>query len=424
MDKLTIKGNFCYCDEGANLHCKLGYLVVEGDRCLGIFDTPPQGANEVVDYGDALILPGFTDMHTHASQYAFRGVATDMQLIDWLNTYAFAEEAKFADTDYAKSVYGDFVSELRRGVTTRAVLFATVHTEAALVLSDLLEQSGLITYVGKVNMDRNCPETLCEPSAEHSAQQTLRWLQQVERRGYKRTKPIITPRFIPSCTDELLHKLGEMAAQGKLAVQSHLSENTAEGEWVMRLCEGIEFYAQGYDGYGLLNEHLPTVMAHCVFSSDEEQVLLKKKCVTVAHCPTSNANLSSGIAPIQRMLRAGLKVGLGTDVGGADSYCMLRQLSDAIKMSKLYSLYVDNTEQPLSVAQGLYMATLGGKDFFGNVGSFLPNYVFDAVVLDDSRLTQGREYSLEDRLARAINLSEKCPVVAKYVAGESIDMHN
>lgn len=195
---------------------------------------------------------------------------------------------------------------------------------------DRMEQTGMISFVGKVNMDREAPDNLRESSAEASAQETLRWLYEIAGK-YRRTKPILTPRFIPSCTPELLAKLQIIQQEYKLPVQSHLSENTGEIAFVHELCPDTRFYGDAYDAYGLFGrqhpkEHTyPAIMAHCVHSTEEEIKLLRDNGVFVAHCPASNTNLSSGIAPIRRYLENHMHVGLGSDIAGGHTESILRR---------------------------------------------------------------------------------------------------
>ena len=161
----------------------------------------------VIDYGDRIIIPGFSDMHIHAPQYSYRGLGMDMELLEWLETNTFPEESKFSDLAYAEKSYRIFTENLKQSATTRACIFATVHRQATLLLMDQLEESGLVTLVGKVNMDRNAPDYIREASSEVSAKETEAWIKDVAERAYKNTRPILTPRFTPSCTDELMVEL-------------------------------------------------------------------------------------------------------------------------------------------------------------------------------------------------------------------------
>ena len=419
MGSFVIRGNLCYCKDCNSISTKPhAYLVCRDGVCAGIFDTLPEqyAALPLTDFGDRLILPGMTDLHLHAPQFSFRGLGMDMELLDWLNAYTFPEEAKYAELDYADRAYSQFVAYLRRSVTTRAVCFATVHAPATELLMEKMEQSGLVSYVGKVNMDRNAPDYLCEASVEASLDATEAWIAATKER-FSRTKPILTPRFIPSCSDELLRGLRTLAEKHDLPVQSHLSENFGEIAWVGELCPDAKFYGDAYDRFGLFGGDHPCIMAHCVHSSDEELELMRKNGVYIAHSPLSNTNLASGVAPVSRYLEGGLRVALASDVAGGETENLLRVMAGAIRASKLRWRLLDQQVKPLTVDQAFYMATLGGGSFFGKVGSFEDGYEFDAVVLDDTTLEHPQELSLRARLERCIYLADERHIAAKYVAG-------
>lgn len=321
QDSFVIRGDICYSETPQSLRlCPDSWLVCLEGHSAGVFPAlPEQYANlPVLDCAGSLVTPGLTDLHAHAPQYALCGQGMDLELLDWLSRYIFPEESRYASLDYADQAYRRFVEDVRRGPNTRACVFATVHRPATIRLMDLLEESGLCAMVGKVNMDRNCPDTIREASAAASAGRTRDWLERIKGR-YNHTRPILTPRFIPSCTDELMGELGAIQREYGLPVQSHLSENQGEIAWVRELCPGAKSYGDAYRTFGLFGGPVcPTIMAHCVYSEGEEVELLKKQNVFIAHCPASNTNLSSGIAPVRRFLQDGLRVGLGSDVAGGD----------------------------------------------------------------------------------------------------------
>lgn len=423
QDSFAIRGDICYSETPQSLRlCPDSWLVCLEGHSAGVFPAlPEQYANlPVLDCAGSLVTPGLTDLHVHAPQYALRGQGTDLELLDWLNQYIFPEESRYASLDYADQAYRRFVEDVRRGPNTRACVFATVHRPATIRLMDLLEESGLCAMVGKVNMDRNCPDTIREASAAASAQSTRDWLERIEGR-YRRTRPILTPRFIPSCTDELMGELGKLQRQYGLPVQSHLSENRGEIAWVRELCPGAKHYGDAYHTYGLFGgPACPTIMAHCVYSEGEEAELLKEQNVFIAHCPASNTNLSSGIAPVRRFLQDGLRVGLGSDVAGGTHTSIFKAMADAIQVSKLRWRLVDQSLAPLTVREAFYLGTLGGGAFFGKVGSFAPGYEFDALVIDDARYTIQGRMELETRLERTVYLSDERDIRHKFVQGRKI----
>ena len=418
-----IKGNIIYSRTLNSLHIlQQGYLVCKEGVSQGAFIEIPLEYSDypLIDYGDKLILPGLIDLHLHAPQYTFRGMGMDLELLDWLNTYTFKEEAKYNTLDYAHTAYDLFVKNMVGSATTRAVIFGTIHSPATLLLMEKLEEAGIPSFVGKVNMDRNSPPYYIEESATKSLKDT-KWFIEEALKKFSYSKPILTPRFTPSCSDELMKGLGELQRQYNIPVQSHLSENPKEIAWVEELCPGTSCYADSYDRYGLFGgKGVPTIMAHCVWPVELEEQMLKDRGVYVAHCPNSNSHLSSGIAPIRRFLSKGIQVGLASDIAGGTGINILRAMADAIQMSKMYWRLVDPEDTPLTVPEVLYMATKGGGSFFGQVGSFEKGYELDAIIIDDSSFHNTKEFTLENRLERLIYLGDEQHIYEKYIKGHKV----
>lgn len=395
-----------------------GYLVCQEGRCAGVFDVLPEQYRNLPleDFGDRLIIPGMTDLHIHAPQFAFRGLGMDMELLDWLNTHTFPEEAKYRDLDYARRAYGQFTAHLRRSETTRACIFATVHVPATELLMEQLEASGLVTYVGKVNMNRNGPLYLIEPSTVQAVRETRQWLEETAAR-FDRTKPILTPRFIPSCTDDLLYRLADLRAEFGVPVQSHLSENLGEIAWVRELVPTAKHYGDAYRKFGLLGGDYPCIMAHCVHCDEAELELLRENGVFIAHSPESNMNIASGVAPVNRFLDLEIPTGLATDVAGGSHESMFRAMTHAIQASKLRWRLLDQSVAPLTFDTAFYLATRGGGAFFGQVGAFDPGYELDALVLDDGNLDHPQPLTARERLERLAYLGDERNIHGKAVAG-------
>lgn len=422
MNSFVIKGDLCYSINKKELiTLKNAYAVCIDGTCQGVYESNPELYKDLplLDYSDKLIIPGLVDLHTHAPQYAFCGLNMDLELLSWLNSSAFEEEKKYDSLPYAMKAYNIFSSTLKQSATTRACVFATIHNNATKILMNLLENSGLVCYVGRVNMDRNSPSELCEESAQKSAQDTEQFIIDTIN-AYKNIKPILTPRFIPSCSDELMAKLSALQKKYSLPVQSHLSENTDEINWVKELCPNSSSYADAYDSYSLFGNSAKTVMAHCVHCTDDEIDLIKRNGVFVAHCPASNSNLSSGIAPIRKYLDRDLKVGLGSDVAGGNTLSLFSTMVECIKVSKLYRKLIGNL-QPIKFEEAFYLATKGGGEFFGKVGSFLEGYEFDAVIIDDSNLKHPQELNVSERLQRSVYMSADLTCIkAKFIKGKQI----
>lgn len=421
MRNYVLKGNICYSQSSKEL-CIMenSYVICENNKCVGVFKELPTQyeAFPCYDYEDKIIIPGLVDLHVHAPQYAFRGLGMDLELIDWLNTHTFVEEAKYANLAYADKAYDIFVEDLLKSATTRACIFGTIHPEATLLLMRKLELAGLKGYVGKVNMDRNSPEYLCETSAEQSALDTEQWI--IDAMGFENVKPILTPRFTPSCTDELLERLSHLQKTYQLPMQSHLSENLGEIAWVKELCPGTKFYGESYNRYDMFGNDCPTIMAHCVHSTEDEVELMRKQNVFIAHCPESNTNLSSGVAPVKMYLEKGMHVGLGSDIAAGSALSIFKAMAMAIQCSKLRWRLYDQSILPLTVSEVFYLATKGGGAFFGKVGSFEKYFEFDAIVLDDSAYKHPQPLNVQSRLERLIYLADDQSIVAKFVNGKKL----
>ena len=394
-----------------------GYVVVDDSgRVVEVTEhlSAEHEGVEVVDYGDRLLIPAMNDLHVHAPQYRNQGIAMDLELLPWLQNYTFPEEMKYCDTKYAERMYRRFVHDMWRFGTMRACLFATIHKESTLLLMNIFKETGMGALVGKVAMNRNCPEGLTE-TVDDMVQGYEDLIKECGEDGLVR--PIITPRFVPSCTPEMLRACGELAAKYQLPVQSHLSENKDEIAWVKELEPESTCYGDAYDRYGLFGQ-TPTVMAHCVWSDGEELELIKRRGVVVAHCPTSNFNVASGMAPIRKFLDEGVKVGLGSDISGGHDLSIFRMMVYAIQVSKMH--YQQNHNVPfLSLSEVFWIATKSAGSFFGRVGSFEPGYEFDALVIDDSDLNHDN-YTLLERLERYIYLGDDRQISHRFCSGKEI----
>lgn len=404
-----------------------GIVAVNEDGTIeGVYKEIPSDKKDwpIEDFGNKLMIPGVYDLHVHAPQYRNQGMAMDLELLPWLEKYTFPEEMKYENIEYAKIMYSHFVKDMLKEGTLRASVFATSHPKATLELARLFDEAGMGAYVGLVGMDRNCPKELCRDYFGTGIYNA--YLHDLTK-DMPLVSFIITPRFIPTCSAELLKTLGGIAQLYNLPVQSHLSENKKEIAWVKRLQPRATCYGDAYRRYGLFGQ-TPTLMAHCIYSDEKEIKLMKQGNVYVVHCPTSNCNVASGIAPIRRYLNEGIPVALGSDISGGHHLSIFRVMQYAQQMSKLKYAETNGKLKFLTLSEVFYLGTKSGGSFFGKVGSFEPGYEFDALVIDDAPLNVANEeagcepYTLEERLERFIYLGDNSLIEQRYVRGKQLSV--
>lgn len=394
-----------------------GYIAVSDGKVVDVYEQLPASLAglPVTDFGDKLLIPAMNDVHVHAPQYRNLGIAMDLELLPWLDNYTFPEESKYSDTRYSERMYRRFVRDLWRVGTMRTVAFATVHRDSTRLLMNLFREAGMGARVGKVDMNRNCPDALCE-TVEDAIRDNEALIAEYAQPDAL-VSPIITPRFIPSCTPELLQACGDLARKYRLPVQSHLSENRNEIAWVQELEPESRHYGDAYRRYGLFGD-TPTIMAHCVWTDGDELQLMHDKQVMAAHCPTSNLNLSSGMAPVRVFLNRDVPVGLGSDISGGHDLSIFRMMVYAVQVSKMR--YCQDKSLPfLTLPEVFWIATKSAGRIFGKVGSFEPGYEFDALVIDDHELNHDN-YSLLHRIERFIYLGDDRHITHRFCRGQEL----
>lgn len=420
MSKQAYKGNIIFTSSKDSFEIyENSYIMINEGKVDKISKTLDDSYKNVPfkDFGDNLILPGFVDVHLHAPQYLNRGLGMDEELIPWLNNYTFPEEGKFKDLNYSKVVFSNFLHDLWRFGTTRSLVYSSIFKESTELLMDMFIDSGLSAYVGKVNMDQNSAPYLTEETGE-SIKETEEIILKYKDES-PLVKPIITPRFVPTCSGELLDGLGKLALKYNVPIQSHLNENTSEVIWVGELFPESKNYSSVYNDFGLFGQ-TTTVMGHCVYNNDEELELMAKNKVYVAHCPYSNLNLSSGMMKARKYLDMNIPMGLGSDISGGHSLKMNSVMIAAIKMSKMVWLESEKQLSPLTLSEAFYLGTKGGGSLFGKVGSFEPDYEFDALIIDDSSLTFGTDLTLDERLQKFIYIGDDRNITERYVSGNLV----
>ncbi|MFI0259021.1 guanine deaminase [Streptomyces sp. NPDC017056] len=396
-----------------------GLLICEGGRVTAagayaaLRDRLPAGI-EPVHYPGHLVTAGFVDTHTHYVQK--EAVATfGNQLPDWLD-HTFTVEQRFADDGHARRVASSFCDELLRNGTTTALAFASVHPGSADALFEEATRRDLRIAAGKVLMDRNAPDGLLD-TAQRGYEESLALIERWHGTG--RNLYAVTPRFAPTSTPEQLEAAHALhAAHPTTLVHTHVSEHRDETPWVRSLFPDRDGYLDVYDHYGLLGPR--TVLAHGIHLTPAERDRCARTGTAVAHCPSSNLFLGSGLFPLREAKEGDhpLTVGLGTDIGAGTSFALLRTMHDAHKAAKLRG-------HPLDAVKACYLATRGGAEAMGlgdTIGSLTPGQEADFTVLDP-RATPlladraARAEDVEDLLFALLVLGDDRAVRATYTAG-------
>lgn len=406
-----------------------------GDPAVRELVAQLRAAGRLTEAGSGeYFLPGFVDLHVHAPQWPQAGTALDRPLNDWLHSYTFPLEARFADLHFAGRVYQHLVRTLLSQATTTALYFATVHVDASLVLAEVCARLGQRGLVGKVVMDdpQQCPHYYRDADARAaigSTQEFVERVQQLRTGSRAEVYPVITPRFVPSCTDEALAGLGELAARYGVHVQSHCSESDWEHQHVLDRFGRSD--TEVLDGFGLLTEQ--SVLAHCTHLSQSDAQILVARGAAIAHCPLSNVYFSDAIAPVRRYLDAGVQVGLGTDLSGGYSPSMAHAIRHALVSSRVLRQGVDarvsrgqrgTGEAALNLNEAFWLATAGGGEALSlPIGRLAPGYSWDAQLVatsSDAGLPVFDDSDPLDLLARIILVGGPEQIRRVWVAGREV----
>lgn len=388
-------------------------------------DALPEAELPLLDFGRALLIPSFCDMHLHAPQHAQLGVGMDLELLEWLNRITFPNEASYADLAHARRAYARFAASLVREGTLSCSVYGTVHADATLILADELKKAGVRAWVGKVSMSRLAPPELIE-TEEQAISEIERFIAAPVWDG--QTRPVVTPRFAISCTMPLMRRLSGIALRHGLPVQSHLSENADELAVVGELFPDISPYWRVYEAAGLFGG-TPTLMAHCIHVGPDARRAMRENGVTAVHCPSSNVNLSSGVMDATGMLDDGVPMALGSDIGGGSPLSMPRTILEAMHASRIRRMFVPGS-RAMTFEEAFWLATKAGGDVFGDTGCFLPGRRFDALAIDDASLvcdaSPEREapWWEEDpsvRLQRWVYAGDDRQIAARFSAGRRLE---
>lgn len=400
----AVFGTFFHAPTRHALEVLTDVLILVGDDGAITAIIPPndpqQGAM-IAALGDDLArlsastfaLPGFVDLHVHAPQYPQLGLALDEPLEVWLQKYTFPLEARYADLAFAQERYAVLVDDLIANGTTTALYFATQDREATKLLADICIDKGQRALVGKVVMDDSfaCPPDYRDANPEAAIADTRAVIDHVRSHPDNtdaRVLPVITPRFIPSCTDETLAGLGALAEECGCHVQTHCSESDWAHEHVFARY-GITD-AEALDNFGLLTRR--SVLAHANFLTDANIDLLVERGSAVAHCALSNIYFANSVFPLRHALEKYLHVGLGTDISGGPSASMFEACRTTVQSSRLLqdgvdpALPAEQRGRPgsrIDLVTAFHLATAGGGIALDlPIGNLAPGYKFDVVAID------------------------------------------
>lgn len=409
-------------DEALTYHAD-ALIQIEDGRIVNIKDAGPALASlsadiEVTHYPDAIICPGFIDAHVHYPQMQMIGAAGE-QLLEWLDRYTFVAEQDFADKGHADDVARRFLRELLRAGTTTASVYCTVHPQSVDAFFEESSRLNTRMIAGKVLMDRNAPAALLD-TAEQGYCDSKRLIEAWHGKG--RQLYCITPRFAPSSTEAQLEAAGRLWREHPgTYVQSHLCENQNEIAWVHELFPERSSYLDVYDHAGLTGPR--AIFGHAVHMTETDFECCHRTGSALAHCPTSNLFLGSGLFRMFEAKRPDrpVRVGLGTDLGAGTSFSQLQTLNEAYKVAKLGGT-------TLSPVQALYLATRGGAEALyldDRIGSIEPGFEADLTILDlkatpllEFRLAYCR--TMMETLSVLMTLGDDRAVRATYVAGEPV----
>jgi guanine deaminase len=387
-----------------------------------LFASPGNMVNgtgyEIVEYKNHLIIPGMIDTHVHYPQVEVIASYGE-NLLKWLDNYTFPAEGKFADKAHASNIANFFLDELLRCGTTTAMVFGTVHRQSVEAFFEASEQRNTRMICGKVMMDRNAPDFLCD-TPESSYKESKDLIEKWHKNG--RQLYAVTPRFAITSTDEQLAGAGRLCQEyPDVFMQTHISEDQEEVACVRKLFPESKDYLDVYDQHDLLGNR--SVFSHGIYLTARERKRLREAGSSVSFCPTSNLFIGSGLLDIKALEQEHVPYSVATDVGGGTSFSMLQTLNEAYKVTRLKG----NTLSPL---KSLYLATLGAAKSLqldNMIGSFRQGNEADFVVLDYNctplmQLKQDVCKTLVERLFSMIILGDDRAVKSTYIAG--VCMHD
>ncbi len=389
----TIRGTLMQTPHDRGLEVRADVVVEVDDQgaIASVVDAADHtGGVDLTLPPSAVLLPGLIDTHLHAPQWPQLGSGLDLPLETWLFEITFPLEASFRDAAFAAEVWDHMVPTLLAHGTTTAVYYGSVHEEATRLLAETCARVGQRAFVGRVGMDHpeGTPEWYRDNTAAEGVAASARSLDDIARLGSSIVRGIVTPRFIPACTDALLEGLAELAASTDTPIQTHCSESDWEHQYVLDRTGMTD--TQALLEFGLLRRS--TLLGHADLVSVDDLALIREQAAGITHCPLSNVYFANAVLPSRRALEHGVHVGLGSDVAGGAEAGLLRQCGHAVSASRYLEEGVDPAipqatrgvpDSRIDIVDAFRMATIGGADLLDlPVGLIEPGRRFDAIVVD------------------------------------------
>lgn len=420
-------------------------IEVLTDHVIGFREHPQNGeilfvkpasmiSDLVAEYGFSLdsvtsltqsqfLMPGLVDTHTHPHMYVGAGTRYDQQLLEWVQQYVVPLEKRFDDVQLARDVYFKAVRRNLLHGTTTVSYCTTIQVEATKELCKIVENFGQRALIGKLNVDKLSPDYTEE--IQDSLDGTRRFIKFVEEMNNPLIQAMVYPAALFTCTPELLKGVSQIAREHNLLIFSHVAEQPGSIKHSLSMNPGFKTPSSVFEAYDLLTDK--TFMGHCVHLEKSEVQLYKQKGVGVAHCPSSNLCLRSGMMDVRRMLDMGVKVGLGTDVSGGYSSSILDAIRKSIDVSKAVSFSKEESYRSISHHEAFYMATLGGAEVLSlgsRIGNFVVGKEFDALLIDINPPTNTFDTfqwdSFDDILSKFLYLGDDRNILKRFVAGREI----
>jgi guanine deaminase len=403
---------------GAAQHHTHGAVAIENGKITALGPADDMKAThtqaEITDMGDHLLMAGFIDAHVHYPQTAI--VASwGKRLIDWLNTYTFPEESRFGDPEYAAKIANTYCDFALANGTTTAASFCTIHPESVDAYFTAAADRNMRMVGGKTCMDRNSPDNLrdtAQSAYDDSKALIDRW------HGQGRATYAITPRFSPTSTEDQLAALGGLwSERPDCLMQTHLSEQHEEIAWVRDLYPDARDYLDTYEKHGLVREG--AIMGHSIHLTPREITKMRDTGVTIAHCPTSNTFIGSGLCDVTGLNAAGVTTGLATDTGGGSSFSMLHTMAAAYEVAQLRG-------DALHASHLLYLATVGSAKTLGlsdKVGNLEAGKEADVIAIDLAStapitLSSACATNIWEAIFPTIMMGDDRAIAGTWVAGE------